>query len=584
MNKQLYTKTIRRLLTAATLIAVLAGAQAQTTNTIVFQGRVTASGGSAPADGVYRMSFTLLNADTLGDTLWTETDFNVPVSGGLFTHQLGSVNPFPQGLFGDEPNLFLEIAIDVNNNGLDAGDIQTPRTPLNAAPVALHAKDAAMLGGVSAEDIPTSTEVTAEILALESTLNDTLTNSQAAQNDVINSKADAADLEKKLDRNGAAYVVVTVVDDAALNGANLLQAYEEVKTLTPQGAVLSATNRAVLVVPPGLYDLGTEQLTLDTEFVDLIGLTTDNAAQYIYGTANGPGTGVIRQTADNVRIENLYVECNPVSGGVSFNSSDPAAYFPDSALTNTVVKNCGFKGNATNENSAFAWGTRIAINYSGTYVDITGDFRLFGAGTASGTFIRCTGGTSSFATGGTASGIFRDCTATGESFARSGTASGFFINCKAGNNSFGAFGTASGSFTNCEAGSTSFGGGTTGNAGTASGVFVDCIAGSNSFGGGSGGTSLGARLTRCEMIGANWVATFRGRMEDCRWFSTAGVGSLTLGQEARIYNSTFVGTVNLNNTAAGLTQSRARSITNAGSNVFGATNAAAFNIVSAEVQ
>lgn len=574
-----------RVSALTSLIAILLGlaatlGHAQTTSTIAFQGRVTAPGGGAPADGVYRMSFTLLSAGTLGDTLWTETDFNVPVSGGLFTHQLGSVTPFPEGLFSDAPNLFLEIAIDVNNNGLDVGDIQSPRTPLNAVPVAMHAKDAAMLGGVSAEDIPTSTEVTAEIVALETTLNDTLTNSQAAQDAVINSKADAADLEKKLDRNGAAYVVVTVVDDAALNGASLLQAYEEVKTLTPQGAALSATNRAVLVVPPGLYDLGTAQLTLDTEFVDIVGLTTNREAQRIIGASNGAFSGVLLQSANDVRIENLFVECTGGSGG--FTSLTPAAYFPDDNLPNTVVKNCRFKGAEFNGNSAFSWGTRLEIEYSGTYEDVLGGFRLFDGDVASGTFIRCSGDTFSFASGGTASGTFIDCTATDESFGRSGTASGTFINCKAGANSFAAFGTASGTFRDCQAGTFSFGAGTTGSPGSASGTFINCIGDSNSFGGGVAGSSIGAVLIGCQMIGGTYNPPFRGRMENCRWFGTAS--TLTLGAEARIYSSTIIGTVNLNNTAAGLTQSRARGISNAGSNVFGATNAAAFNIVSAEVQ
>jgi hypothetical protein len=68
-------------------------------------------------------------------------------------------------------------------------------------------------------------------------------------------------------------------------------------------------------------------------------------------------------------------------------------------------------------------------------------------------------------------------------------------------------------------------------------------------------------------------------MEGCRWGS-----GITLGAEARVYGSTFLGTVNLNNTAAGLTQSRAQSITNAASNTFGATNAAALNVASAGVQ
>lgn len=574
--------TLTSLITILLVMTATMG-HAQTTNTVAFQGRVTAPGGGAPADGVYRMSFTLLNAETLGDTLWTETDFNVPVAGGLFTYQLGSTTPFPEGLFSDELNLFLEIAIDVNNNGIDSGDIQSPRTPLNAVPVAMHAKDAAMLGGLEAQQYPTITAVTAELIALETTLDNTLANSQAAQDAVIAEKADLDDLEEKLARRGAAYVVVDVGDDPEVNGTNLLQAYQELKTLTPHGAFLSATNRVVLALPPGRYHLGTAALTLDTQYVDIVGLTTNREAQRITGASNGAGTGVLRQTADDVRIENLFVECTGGSGG--FTSSTPAAYFPDSNLPNTVVKNCRFEGVETDGNSAFSWGTRLNITYAGHYEDIAGSFRLFNGGVLSGTFINCTGDTFSFGSGGTASGTFINCTATNESFARSGTASGTFINCKAGNNSFGAFGTASGTFRDCQSGTTSFGGGTSGSEGTASGTFINCIGDSNSFGGGIGGVSLGAVLIGCQMTGGSYNPTFRGRMENCRW--VLGSTSLFLGAEARIYGSTFTGAngvVNLNNAAAGVTQSRAKGFSNAGNNIFGATNAAAFNIASAEVQ
>lgn len=405
-----------RVSTLTSLLAILLGlsatlGHAQTTNTIAFQGRVTAPGGGAPADGVYRMSFTLLSAGTLGDTLWTETDFNVPVSGGLFTHQLGSVTPFPEGLFSDAPNLFLEIAIDVNNNGLDAGDIQAPRTPLNAVPVAMHAKDATMLGGVSAEDIPTSTEVTAEIVALETTLNDTLTTSQAAQDAVINSKADAADLAAKLDIAGPAHIVVTVTSDPTANSASLSNAYAQAKLLTPHGLPLSDTNRAVVLVPPGQYNFGTTQLVLDADFVDLIGASSEPQNQYIFGTANGNGTGVVVHTATTSTIANLRIHCTRTSGGLS--AAAPAAYYPVSEAAGHRVINCVIQANGTN-----AIAMRAEAIYAGYYQDVQATDYAFGAfgGSATGSFIRCTAGRESFGTNGLAVGLFVDCTAGAFSF------------------------------------------------------------------------------------------------------------------------------------------------------------------------
>ena len=56
------------------------------------------------------------------------------------------------------------------------------------------------------------------------------------------------------------------------NGQALLAAYEQAKALRPQGNALSDANRAVLLVAPGRYDLETNALNLDTDFVDVIGL------------------------------------------------------------------------------------------------------------------------------------------------------------------------------------------------------------------------------------------------------------------------------------------------------------------------
>jgi hypothetical protein len=56
---------------------------------------------------------------------------------------------------------------------------------------------------------------------------------------------------------------------AVENGANLRTAYTTAKALTPHGAALSATNRAVVILPPGAYAL-TETLTLDADYVDLV--------------------------------------------------------------------------------------------------------------------------------------------------------------------------------------------------------------------------------------------------------------------------------------------------------------------------
>lgn len=54
------------------------------------------------------------------------------------------------------------------------------------------------------------------------------------------------------------------------NGTALVNAYAAAKLLTPNGAALSATNRATIVLHPGVYSHS--GLTLDSAFVDIVGL------------------------------------------------------------------------------------------------------------------------------------------------------------------------------------------------------------------------------------------------------------------------------------------------------------------------
>ncbi|MFM1918530.1 MAG: hypothetical protein RLZZ303_164 [Candidatus Hydrogenedentota bacterium] len=135
-------------------------AESQTSTTVVpFQGRVTLSSGDPPGDALYRMRFELFDAPFDGNLLWKETNTDVPVAGGLFAAALGSISPFPADVFAGDPDLYLQVTIDLENNGFDDNDVQTPRTPLNAVPVALEAANAAKLGGRPAAEYATQVDV-----------------------------------------------------------------------------------------------------------------------------------------------------------------------------------------------------------------------------------------------------------------------------------------------------------------------------------------------------------------------------------------------------------------------------------------
>ena len=260
-------------------------------------------------------------------------------------------------------------------------------------------------------------------------------------------------------------IVVETTSNAKTNGAALIAAYTAAKALTPNGEELSATNRACVIIPPGNYDLDHGEddacvpLTLDTEFVDIIGLTTDRSLQQIYGTPEATNSGVIVQTADDVHVSNLYVKILTEVESANWDDTDSAAYFPSTSLSNTVVDNCQFDGqDGSNDEGPRLFSMRLYIEYSGTFNNCTGGNYSFGGG------------------GGTASGTFTNCTGGGDAFGGGGTASGTFTNCTGGDYSFGG-GTASGTFTNCTGGDYSFGGA----GGTLSGQLYYCRLTTGSF-------------------------------------------------------------------------------------------------------
>ena len=347
-------------------------------------------------------------------------------------------------------------------------------------------------------------------------------------------------------------IVVETTSNAKTNGAALIAAYTAAKALTPNGKELSATNRACVIIPPGNYDLDHGEddacvpLTLDTEFVDIIGLTTDRSLQQIYGTPEATNSGVIVQTADDVHVSNLYVKILTEVESANWDDTDSAAYFPSTSLSNTVVDNCQFDGqDGSNDEGPRLFSMRLYIEYSGTFNNCTGGNFAFGGagGTASGTFTSCTGGYNAFGGAGTASGTFTNCTGGGDAFGGGGKASGTFTNCTGGEAAFGGGSTASGTFTNCTGGGDAFGGG---GGGTASGTFTNCTGGNYSFGGG-GGTASGT-FTNC--TGGDYSfggdgGTASGQLYYCR-LTTGSFQTLAEGGKLRACvdgSDTFIATL-----------------------------------------
>lgn len=271
-------------------------------------------------------------------------------------------------------------------------------------------------------------------------------------------------------------VNVKLTDSATTNGQNLVDAYNYAKTLTPNGAALSATNRVSVIIQPGNYTLPA-QLAVDTQFVDLIGL---GAIKLRRGCVPAViiGGNNLSVSANDIRIKGISV------GTQSFVISA-------SNLSLQVIEDC--------------------VGGSSSFSNIT----------ISGTFINCTGGTSSFGSSGfismTASGTFINCLGAGGSFGHNnsgGTASGLFVNCTVGtSNGFGG-GTASGTFIDCEAGNFSFGTFFFGST-VASGTFINCIGSGSSFSN-SGGGSPSGKFFRCRLTSGTFkTVTGAGLMRSC---------------------------------------------------------------------
>jgi len=111
--------------------------------TIPYQGYLKDAAGT-PVNGVVNITLNLYTVANGGTAIWTGTRTGMNVSKGLFKVDLGSVTPFPVGVFATPVYLGVRVGTDAE---------MTPRTVLNSAPFALHADDADNVGGIPATSV-----------------------------------------------------------------------------------------------------------------------------------------------------------------------------------------------------------------------------------------------------------------------------------------------------------------------------------------------------------------------------------------------------------------------------------------------
>jgi hypothetical protein len=118
-----------------------------------YQGFLVNAFDSSAATATLEMTFRLFDSETKGTQLWSETHPAVQASNGLFQALLGSITPFPDGLF-DGSTLWLQTEV--------GAEILSPRKPLvsvaysqraEMADQAIQADDADRLEGQSVADL-----------------------------------------------------------------------------------------------------------------------------------------------------------------------------------------------------------------------------------------------------------------------------------------------------------------------------------------------------------------------------------------------------------------------------------------------
>lgn len=96
-------------------------------------------------------------------------------------------------------------------------------------------------------------------------------------------------------------------------GDDLLAKYTAAKALTPGGSAKSATNRATLIIYPGSYSIGSSTLTIDTDFVDIIGLGASTWQPTVHVTSSA--SYQISFGGEDVRVVGLFCTSSKAQSG-----------------------------------------------------------------------------------------------------------------------------------------------------------------------------------------------------------------------------------------------------------------------------
>ncbi len=148
------------------IVALASFASATVPQLISFQGRVTNAAGDPAPDGNYTIGVTIYDAAVGGESKWSETHVDVPVTGGVFSIVLGASVPLTDTVFSGATR-YVEISVN--------GEAIAPRTQITSVGYAQRvgtidgSTGGTVLGGASFVD---STAARASISRVEISFGD----------------------------------------------------------------------------------------------------------------------------------------------------------------------------------------------------------------------------------------------------------------------------------------------------------------------------------------------------------------------------------------------------------------------------
>jgi len=113
-----------------------------------YQGTIQMPDGSLPPDGNYDVRFGIWQSDTStdgADRLWQSATLSVPIQNGILVARPGEQSQIEPDIFSNGNDRWLEVEVDLDQDGFEASEIFSPRIPLTGTAYAFQSINSAFL-------------------------------------------------------------------------------------------------------------------------------------------------------------------------------------------------------------------------------------------------------------------------------------------------------------------------------------------------------------------------------------------------------------------------------------------------------